>query len=273
MKPEFIQYLEDNFYVDFRYTDRDSYILDADGNIIELQIGWDTQNPIKPDPKNITDLSIFLPLSPYLEVLHIRNCDLDADMSPIQAFRHLRHLSLCYTNNIHKIAGLDHLTNLESLDLSGNLIEKIEGLESLTKLSFLDLSSNGLGTEGTLKKVEGLGTLTNLETLFLDSNEIEAIEGMDSLTKLKTLTLGNELSQFPDLSALISLEKLRITGCFRRVEGLDGLKNLHTIWVESDHEIENREALLSNERLINITIDDEDIRGNTSGIYQHWWDR
>jgi hypothetical protein len=39
---------------------------------------------------------------------------------------------------------LDHLVNLEWLDLSFNLIDKISGLEKLTKLTDLSLFSNNI---------------------------------------------------------------------------------------------------------------------------------
>jgi hypothetical protein len=271
MKHEFIKYLEENFYADFKFYDK--YVLDKDGNIIEISIGGVDQNPILPDPKNISDLSVFLPLSPYLKVLHIRNCRLDKDMSPIKAFTQLRELSLAYTNLINKITGLENLTELETLDLSGNKIEKIEGLENLTKLKLLDLHSNGLGSEGYIKKVEGLSSLTRLETLYLHHNEIEEIKEIDNLSNLRKLTLSTRLSEFPDLTSLQSLEQLSIDGEFNRVESLSELKHLHTIGIESEKEIENMEELVTNKNLINIEVNSEKIRGDISGIYTHWWDR
>jgi Leucine-rich repeat (LRR) protein len=271
MKHEFIQYLEENFYADFKFYDK--YVLDKDGNIIEISIGGADQSLVLPDPKNITDLSVFLPLSPYLKVLHIRNCGLDKDMSPIKAFTHLRELSLSYTNHINKITGLENLTELESLDLSGNKIEKIEGLENLTKLKLLDLSSNGLGYDGYIKKVEGLRSLTRLESLYLHHNEIEEIKDIDTLSNLKKLTLSTRLTEFPDLTSLQALEQLHITGEFHRVERLSELKHLHTIWIESEKEIENMEELVTNRNLVNIEFNSEKIRGDISGLYTHWWDR
>lgn len=41
---------------------------------------------------------------------------------------------------IHQITGLHSLTQLETLDLSENDIRHVEGLEQLTKLKFLSLS-------------------------------------------------------------------------------------------------------------------------------------
>jgi len=43
---------------------------------------------------------------------------------------------------IHEIAGLDNLTQLESLDLSENDIRCVEGLASLPKLKFLSLAGD-----------------------------------------------------------------------------------------------------------------------------------
>ena len=110
MKHEFLKYLEENFYVDFNFQDK--FVLDKEGNIVELVLGGENQSPRHPDPKNIRDLSVFLPLSPYLKVLHIRNCYLNEDMSPIKDFIHLKELSLSYTNRIRKISGLENLTDI-----------------------------------------------------------------------------------------------------------------------------------------------------------------
>jgi len=45
-------------------------------------------------------------------------------------------------NEIHKIEGLDSLTNLELLELGFNFIKRIEGLQNLTALKNLELNNN-----------------------------------------------------------------------------------------------------------------------------------
>lgn len=86
-------------------------------------------------------------------------------------------------NIICKITGLDHLVNLEWLDLSFNLIEKIEGLEKLTKLTDLSLFSN------SISQITGLETLTKLNVLSLGSNKI--LDHVDAIRYLYNLRLPN----------------------------------------------------------------------------------
>jgi Leucine-rich repeat (LRR) protein len=69
-------------------------------------------------------------------------------------------------NIICKIQKLDHLVNLEWLDLSFNLIEQIEGLGNLTKLTDLSLYSN------KIKRLSGLENLCNLNVLSFGKNLI-----------------------------------------------------------------------------------------------------
>ncbi|NXC90160.1 LRCC1 protein, partial [Cercotrichas coryphoeus] len=80
-----------------------------------------------------------------------------------------------HCNLISKIQGLDHLRNLQHLDLSSNQIRRIEGLGSLAKLRSLSLSCN------LLTKVEGLEKLFNLTMLNLSYNHIHDLSGFQSL--------------------------------------------------------------------------------------------
>ncbi|NWY75521.1 LRCC1 protein, partial [Erithacus rubecula] len=99
------------------------------------------------------------------------------------SLRSLRDVSLspdlhtlnAHCNLISKIQGLDHLRNLQHLDLSSNQIRRIEGLGSLAKLRSLSLSCN------LLTKVEGLEKLFNLTMLNLSYNRIHDLSGFQSL--------------------------------------------------------------------------------------------
>lgn len=59
-------------------------------------------------------------------------------------------------NSIEKIENLNHLTNLEWLDLSFNKIEVIEGLEMLVNLKDLSLYKNSIEIvpKGAFKTLE-----------------------------------------------------------------------------------------------------------------------
>jgi hypothetical protein len=86
--------------------------------------------------------------------------------------------------DITEIEGLEHLTNLQILDLSWNQIEDIKGLEHLKNLKELHLFANHVN------KIKGLESLTKLEILDLRDNHIEEIEGLEHLNDLRKLYLG-----------------------------------------------------------------------------------
>ncbi|NXM84764.1 LRCC1 protein, partial [Oenanthe oenanthe] len=95
----------------------------------------------------------------------LRDVSLSSDLHTLNA----------HCNLISKIQGLDHLQNLQHLDLSSNQIRRIEGLGSLAKLRSLSLSCN------LLTKVEGLEKLFNLTVLNLSYNRIHDLSGFQSL--------------------------------------------------------------------------------------------
>ncbi|NWS86594.1 LRCC1 protein, partial [Toxostoma redivivum] len=95
----------------------------------------------------------------------LRDVSLSSDLHTLNA----------HCNLIAKIQGLDHLRNLQHLDLSSNQIRRIEGLGSLAKLRSLNLSCN------LLTKVEGLEKLFNLTLLNLSYNRIDDLSGFQSL--------------------------------------------------------------------------------------------
>jgi len=86
--------------------------------------------------------------------------------------------------DITEINGLEHLKNLQILDLNGNLIKDINGLDNLINLQELHLNDN------QIEVTNGLETLTHLRTLDLRNNEIKEIKGLEILTLLQTLYLG-----------------------------------------------------------------------------------
>ncbi|NXH92546.1 LRCC1 protein, partial [Edolisoma coerulescens] len=95
----------------------------------------------------------------------LRDVSLSSDLHTLNA----------HCNLIARIQGLDHLRNLQHLDLSSNQIRRIEGLSCLAKLRTLSLSCN------LLTKVEGLEKLFNLTMLNLSYNHIHDLSGFQSL--------------------------------------------------------------------------------------------
>lgn len=84
-------------------------------------------------------------------------------------------------NIIEEISGLDHLVNLEWLDLSFNNIKKIQGLEHLVNLTDLSLFQNHIS------KLEGMDNLLKLNYFSIGNNEIGSTDEMPYLQKFKNL--------------------------------------------------------------------------------------
>ena len=111
----------------------------------------------------------------------------------------IRNSSLCLedfgiegiTDISEDIEGLENLHGLRELIFGGyNRITEINGLEYLTDLELLDISGN------QITEIKGLANLSKLKTLYLEYNEIQEIMGLDDLINLKNLSLNsNEYSQ------------------------------------------------------------------------------
>ncbi|XP_005042320.2 PREDICTED: leucine-rich repeat and coiled-coil domain-containing protein 1 [Ficedula albicollis] len=126
-------------------------------------------------------------------VKSLRDVSLSSDLHTLNA----------HCNLITKIQGLDHLQNLQHLDLSSNQIRRIEGLGSLAKLRSLSLSCN------LLTKVEGLEKLFNLTILNLSYNRIHDLSGFQSLhgTRYKISHIDLHSNCVSDINHLLQCTK------------------------------------------------------------------
>lgn len=121
------------------------------------------------------------------------------------------------------LTGLEHLVNLESLELTGNTIGDIGPLAHLIHLQYLDLSDNRVQDLSPLSKLEQLrhlniannlvvsltpvSSLTNLTSLNADNNAIESLAPLAALINMGELNVAN--NRIADLGPLASLVKLR----------------------------------------------------------------
>ena len=120
---------------------------------------------------------------------------------------HLEHLTLSSIKPVQGtkiVTSLEHLTNLQYLDLSQNSIGVdgavaiAKGLKNAVNLQYLVLSWNNIGIsdDGVEALAKGIKHLTSLQVLELDYNEIgddgvaALAEGLKHLTSLQTLNLG-----------------------------------------------------------------------------------
>ncbi len=100
-------------------------------------------------------------------------------------------------NLIERITNLDHLVNLQWLDLSFNRITVIEGLDKLTQLTDLSLYNNHI------RHLSGLPpTIKQLNVLSIGNNNIRDVSEILELRPFKNLRLlnlkGNPVSEDPE---------------------------------------------------------------------------
>ncbi len=149
--------------------------------------------------------------------------------------------------SISEIEGLEKLTNLTELSLSGNKISEIQGLEHLTKLKVLDLSKNNITqiqsldtlldlnqlylNNNEISNIDGLDNLINLTFLNLDSNNITKIEGLTYNKNLNTLYLShNNITEITNLSSLTNLFLLALNNnMIKTIKGLETLDSLRVL--------------------------------------------
>ncbi len=126
---------------------------------------------------------------------------------------------------IGDLTGLEHATNLESLELTTNRIGDISILSGLTNLETLVLNNNQIGD---ISVVAGLDKLEHLD---VHNNEISDISPVAGLTLLHTVIIRiNQISDISPLSSLSGLEYLDLrNNQISDISPLSGLANLRRV--------------------------------------------
>ena len=131
---------------------------------------------------------------------------------------HLQTLSIQRFNAITELPGLEKLTQLTSLNLSGcHKLTALPGLEKLTQLTSLDLSGCH-----ELTALPGLKNLTQLISLDLSGcHKLTALPGLENLTHLTSLNIRycTGINEFP--VSIRNLKSLRYLNL--------GYMNLHSL--------------------------------------------
>ena len=143
--------------------------------------------------------------------LEARNANI-SDLTGLEHATNLRSLNLgvelvegrlINSNLILDISPLTGLSNLTSLDLGSNNISDISLLTGLTNLARLNLSGN------SISDISAVAGLTNLTWLFLGANNISDISAVAGLTNLTWLFLGfNNISDISAMAGLTNLTRL-----------------------------------------------------------------
>jgi internalin A len=151
-------------------------------------------------------------------------------------------------SNITDATGLEHFTNITSLDLSVNNLKTIPDISSISGLinfyasnnqldSLPDMSALTLLTDfqvmnNQLTKLPDLTKASNLRSLYFSNNKIIEIPPLSVFPNLTNLVIGdNPLSQPIDFSSCVNLAQLHIHRTKAdTIIGLDKLKNLTTLY-------------------------------------------
>ena len=167
--------------------------------------------------------------------------------------------------NISNLTGLEHATNLTTLDLITNSISDLSPISGLTKLTLLRLRGN------TISSITAISGLTNLTTLNLDVNHISSITAISGLTNLTRLTLyNNSISDISPLSGLTNLTFLTLnTNRVSDITAISGLTNLTGLTLYNNS-ISDLSPLVSNTGLgAGETVDVRENPLNTVSINTH----
>lgn len=158
--------------------------------------------------------------------------------------------------NIFSLQGLEHATNLKSLNLSNNFIEDLKPLEKLTELEDLNLTNN------KIKNPESLGKLTKLRQLVLRKNLMNNLDFMNNLNvESLDISMNGVLKDYiPNNLKLDNIRSLNISGIgFDNITFLKSAVKLESLIAEKNA-IKDLSPLAELKTLRTLYLDRNDIR-------------
>jgi internalin A len=198
------------------------------------------------DYPSIPNLEYFAPLK-NLESLHIRNCMTES------------------------LKGLEHLTNLTDLDVSGNELTSMEEILSLKNLKNLRIGENCeleiTRVPSTLEwldinnssvtNLEFLRPCSNLKNLECAGNEIESLKGIENLPITRMVLNDCCLSNLDYMPKSV-VDLWTINNTLSNIDGLFDCVNLQSANLD-DNVITSLEPLRNCVNLSHISIDDNQV--------------
>ncbi|CAN8244131.1 unnamed protein product [Cochlearia groenlandica] len=140
-------------------------------------------------------------------------------------------------NEVNKILEIEHLHNLQILELGSNRLRVMENMENFTNLEELWLGRNRI-------KVVNLCGLTRIKKISLQSNRLTSMIGFEDCVSLEELYLShNGISKMEGLSTLVNLRVLDVSNNkLTSVDDIQNLTKLEDLWL-NDNQIESLEAI------------------------------
>ncbi|KAM5547599.1 protein phosphatase 1 regulatory inhibitor subunit PPP1R7 [Rosa sericea] len=157
-------------------------------------------------------------------------------------------------NEVTKIEEIDHLHQLQILELGSNRLRVMQSLENMTKLEELWLGRNRI-------KVVNLCGLKCIKKISLQSNRLTSMTGFEECVALEELYLShNGISKMEGLSTLVNLRVLDVSNNkLTSVNDIENLTMLEDLWL-NDNQIESIEGVAeavvgSREKLATIYLE------------------
>lgn len=191
-------------------------------------------------------------------------------------------------NRLTSLTSVNHLRNLQYLDISHNQLDGVSQLKCLTHLRELDCSHNGItdlsgilemdcliklnASGNQIKRVDLEGCKwQRLETLDLSNNRIHSVHGLNALTSLTSLNLDhNNLHTVEPPSPMTSIRVLRLSDNELNYLDLSLFPRIRTLYADNNaipglsrsstggHRIEN--LSLRNQRVQRFFLSPEDLQ-------------
>lgn len=127
-----------------------------------------------------------------------------------------------YKIGIKSLKGIEYLSNLERLDISGYKLKNLRGIEKLPKLTFLVAAGNNLSNLKSISKAK------SLEGICIESNKLTSLKGIEKLTNLEYICVkDNRLKSLKELKNLKKVDYLEADqNRLTNLKGLESLKKL-----------------------------------------------
>ncbi|MBA0574381.1 hypothetical protein Goshw_005035 [Gossypium schwendimanii] len=140
-------------------------------------------------------------------------------------------------NEVTKMEEIDHLHELQILELGSNRLRVMENLQNFTKLEELWLGRNRI-------KAINLCGLKCIKKISLQSNRLTSMIGLEECVALEELYLShNGISKMEGLSTLVNLRVLDVSSNkLTSVNDIQNLTRLEDLWL-NDNQIESLESV------------------------------
>lgn len=118
----------------------------------------------------------------------------------------------CRNRGIADLRGIDLMTGLTNVTLTGNNVTDVTPLSTLTNMTFLDIAQNDVASLAGLGSLPKLGTLRVNQTSISTKTKLQSLSGVQRLTGLTSITANySAVSSLKPLADHPSLKTVNVT--------------------------------------------------------------